>query len=221
MDKFIKQVLFVPKCKCCFGLADRENLCEECRKQLEKCRIANAHLPVNRKIDFVDESYASYKYENRAAEIVKGAKFRNPASFLASLLDDISIDIKEILAQNNIDMIVPVPSHKSKLYRQEFDLPVEMAKRISKHFDVPFSDCVTKVRKTEKQHSLPRDRRKANLVNAFAVTDNLTGRNILIIDDVITTGFTVSAVATELKLAGRDKVYAWSYTLNTQRKENT
>ncbi len=221
MDNIIRQIFLVPKCKCCFKPADSENLCHRCRKQLEKCRIANPHLPLNRKIDFVNEIYASYRYENRASDAVKRAKFRNPAPFLASLLDDISIDIKQILAQNNIDMVLPVPSHKSKLYRQEFDLPVEMAKRIYRHFEIPFSDCVTKVRKTEKQHNLPRDRRKANLANAFKVTGDLTGKNILIIDDVITTGFTISAVATELKLAGREKVYAWSYTLNTQRKENT
>lgn len=221
MDNIIRQIFLVPKCKRCSRPADSENLCDRCRKQLEKCRIANPHLPLNRKIDFVNECYASYRYENRASDVVKRAKFQNPAPFLASLLDDISIDIKQILAQNNIDMVLPVPSHKSKLYRQEFDLPVEMAKRICRHFEIPFSDCVTKVRKTEKQHNLPRDRRKANLANAFKVTADLTGKNILIIDDVITTGFTISAVATELKLAGREKIYAWSYTLNTQRKENT
>ena len=217
MDKFIRQIFLVPKCKCCFKPADSENLCNRCRTELEKCRIANGHLPVNKKIDFVDESYASYFYENKGADVVKSAKFRNPAPFLASLLDDISIDIKRILAQNNIDMVLPVPSHKSKLYTQEFDLPVEMAKRISDHFGIQCPHCITKVRKTEKQHNLPRDRRKANLVNAFKVSGDLTGKRILVIDDVITTGFTVSAVATELKLAGREKVYVWSYTLNREK----
>ncbi|MBR5805886.1 MAG: ComF family protein [Oscillospiraceae bacterium] len=221
MVNIIRQIFLVPKCKCCFKPADGHNLCDKCRKELAKCRIANPHLPLNKKIDFINECYASYKYESTAADIVKGAKFRNPAPFLASLLDDISIDIKQILAQNNIDMVLPVPSHKSKLYTQEYDLPTEMAKRISRHFGVQFSDCVTKVRKTEKQHNLPRDKRKANLVNAFKVNGDLTGKNILVIDDVITTGFTVSAVATELKLAGREKVYVWCYTLNIERKENT
>ncbi|MBR4035259.1 MAG: ComF family protein [Oscillospiraceae bacterium] len=221
MDNIIRQLFLVPKCKCCFKPADSENLCNRCRQQLQKCRIGNPHLPLNKRIDFVDECYATYRYEDKAAQAIKGAKFRNPAPFLAALLDDISIDIKQILAQNNIDMVLPVPSHKSKLYTQEFDLPVEMAKRISRHTGVPFSDCVIKVRKTEKQHDLPRDRRKANLINAFKVTGDVTGKNILIIDDVITTGFTMSTIAGELKLAGRTKVYAWCYTLNTYRKEDT
>lgn len=215
MADILKRLLTVPKCKHCFKPADRGNLCNSCRDMLDKCRIKNPALPINKKIDMVNESYASYKYEKRARQVITGAKFQNPAPFLASLLDDISIDINRILSQNNIDMVVPVPCHKSKLYRQEFDLPSEMAKRIAKHCNLPYSVCVVKVRKTDKQHSLPKEKRKANLVNAFEVQGDVTGRNILVIDDVITTGYTVSAVATELKLAGRNRVYVWAYTLNT------
>ena len=221
MVEFIRQILFVPKCKRCFKPADSKNLCNNCARELAKCRIPNPQLPLEKKLDFISGTYASYKYEDAARDVIISAKFRNPAAFIASLLDDISIDIKQILAQNNIDMVLPVPSHKSKLYTQEYDLPTEMAKRISRYFGVQFSYCVTKVRKTEKQHNLPRDKRKANLVNAFKVNGDLTGKNILVIDDVITTGFTVSTVATELKLAGREKVYVWCYTLNIERKENT
>lgn len=215
MSDILKRIFTVPKCKHCFNPADRENLCDSCRDMLEKCRIKNPALPINKKIDMVNESYASYKYEKRARQVITRAKFQNPAPFLASLLDDISIDINRILSQNNIDMVVPVPCHKSKLYKQESDLPAEMAKRIAKHCNVPYSDCVVKLRKTEKQHNLPRNQRRANLVNAFAVQGDVSGRNILIIDDVITTGFTASSVALELKLAGRNRIYVWAYTLNT------
>ena len=217
MVNIIRQIFLVPKCKCCFRPADSHNLCDKCRKELAKCRIANPHLPLNKKIDFINECYASYKYESTAADIVKGAKFRNPAPFLASLLDDISIDIKQILAQNNIDIIVPVPSHKSKLYTQEFDLPDEMAKKLAKHTGAEYSYAVQKTRKTEKQHNLARNKRKTNLVNAFEVTENVAGKRILLIDDVITTGITVSTIAADLKLAGRDNVYVWAYTFNKEK----
>ena len=133
MVEFIRQILFVPKCKRCFKPADSNNLCSNCARELAKCRIPNPHLPLEKKLDFISGTYASYKYEDAARDVIISAKFRNPAAFIASLLDDISIDIKQILAQNNIDIIVPVPSHKSKLYTQEFDLPDEMAKKLAKH----------------------------------------------------------------------------------------
>ena len=113
-------------------------------------------------------------------------------------------------------MVVPVPSHKSKLYTQEFDLPVEMARRIADYSGVEYSHCINKIRKTAKQHQLSKEERKVNLVNAFEVTENLRGKRILVIDDVITTGITVSTIATDLKIAGREKVYAWAYTLNIE-----
>ena len=217
MVEFIKQILFVPKCKRCFKPADSKNLCSNCAKELDKCRIPSPHLPLEKKLDFVSSTYASYKYEGAARDVIISAKFRNPAAFLASLLDDISIDIKQILAQNNIDIIVPVPSHKSKLYTQEFDLPDEMAKRLAKHTGTEYSYAVKKTRKTQKQHNLSRNERKTNLVNAFEVIENVAGKRILLIDDVITTGITASTIAADLKLAGRDNVYVWAYTFNKEK----
>lgn len=217
MVEFIRQILFVPKCKRCFKPADSKNLCSNCASELAKCRIPNPQLPLEKKLDFISGTYASYKYEDAARDVIISAKFRNPAAFIASLLDDISIDIKQILAQNNIDIIVPVPSHKSKLYTQEFDLPDEMAKKLAKHIGADYSYAVKKTRKTEKQHNLARNKRKTNLVNAFEVTGNVAGKRILLIDDVITTGITVSTIAADLKLAGRDNVYVWAYTFNKEK----
>ena len=217
MVEFIRQILFVPKCKRCFKPADSNNLCSNCARELAKCRISNPHLPLEKELDFISGTYASYKYEDAARDVIISAKFRNPAAFIASLLDDISIDIKQILAQNNIDIIVPVPSHKSKLYTQEFDLPDEMAKKLAKHIGAEYSYAVKKTRKTEKQHNLARNKRKTNLVNAFEVTENVAGKRILLIDDVITTGITVSTIAADLKLAGRDNVYVWAYTFNKEK----
>ena len=102
MVDFLKKIFIVPKCMRCFKPADSNNLCDRCRLELEKCKIKNPQLPINKKLSNVDGLFASYKYENAAKDVITGAKFRNPASFLASFLDDISIDIKAILEQNKI-----------------------------------------------------------------------------------------------------------------------
>lgn len=211
----LKNLLFVPKCKCCGKPADKDNLCARCASEIEKQRIPESKRKIDKKFEMVDGTYASYYYKSQARAAVLKSKFKNPAAFLNSVLVDISIDIQNILEQNNIDMIVAVPCHKSKYYTQEYDLPAEIARRIAEFTGTEYSDCVRKVRKTEKQHNLPISNRRVNLVNAFEVTADLTGKNILVIDDVVTTGSTLSAVATELKLAGADKVYAWAYTYNT------
>lgn len=214
MNNLIKQLFFIPKCKLCQKLADEDNLCTECKKKLLQCRISNAGQPINLSVKNISASFASYYYRDAAMEIVKYAKFKNPARFLNSFITDISIDILKIMKENNIDIIVQAPCHKSKLYGQEISLPDEMVKKLSKLGLVTDLTCVKKTRKTSKQHNLSLEKRKVNLINAFEVTGDVTNKNILIIDDVITTGNTISEIAKELKLAGRKDVYAWAYTFN-------
>ena len=213
--KTVKDIFFVPKCKCCGRLADKDNLCSICREDMLKYRIPPSEFRIKTVFEMVDKAYAAYYYNGSAEKAVKRAKFRNPAAFLDSLIVDISIDIESILEENNIDMVTSVPYHKSKLYIQEYDLPQEMAKRIGSHFGLDYSVCGIKLRKTRKQHNLSKEKRKTNLAGAFAVNGDVKGKKILLIDDVITTGTTVSTYATELKFAGAEKVFVWAYTYNT------
>ena len=217
MSNIFMKTLFIPRCIVCGKPADADNLCNECARRLEKCRIPPDKQPLEKGVEWVDGIYASYYYRDRARDALLRAKFKNPASFLASVVKDVSGDIKPAL-DNNIHRIMRVPYHKSKLYESEFDLPCETGKRLRKEIDIPFITPVEKVRKTAKQHDLPLAQRKANLIDAFKVTGDVKDKNILIIDDVMTTGITLSAVAFQLKLAGRAKVYRWVYTFNTMDK---
>lgn len=217
---FIKEIFLPSKCRCCGRLADKDYLCADCAPKIARERIPENERKLNKKFELVDAVYASYYYSGAAEDAVKYAKFRNPQAFLRSFLEDISIDISRILEENNVDMVISVPYHKSKLYSQEYDLPQEMTKLISSRFSVPVCTRVTKILKTKRQHDLPLDKRKVNLINAYTVNADLTGKNILITDDVTTSGNTLSALATELKLAGAEKVFAWVYTYNTYERKN-
>ncbi len=211
----IKNFIFVPKCKCCGTPADKDNLCDKCRRDMAKQRLTLEKRKLDKKYELVEKAYGSYMYKGRAKDAVIRAKFKNPARFLNSFLADISIDINRILLENNIDIIMSVPCHKSKLYRQEYDLPDEMAKRICAFAGFEYSPVVIKTKNTGKQHNLSLNQRKVNLYDAFRVVGDVAGKHILIIDDVITTGITVSTIAGDLRMAGAKKVYVWVYTYNT------
>ena len=108
MAEIIKNLIFVPKCKCCGRVADSGNLCADCSEKLTKCRIKNPSLPLNKKIDLIDRSYASYYYKDRAKQVIKRAKFRNPASFLRSFFDDISIEVSGVLRSPTVIVLLSV-----------------------------------------------------------------------------------------------------------------
>lgn len=206
------------KCKACGKITQGDDFCESCKVQRDYFKLKGENRTLPLKIKFIEKAYSSYFYDGSPRQAIIKAKFHNPARFIHTLLTDISIDIKDILSQNSIDMVISSPYHGKKLYSVEFDLPQEMAKCISKAFNIPYAQPIEKVKTTKKQHELSAEERKVNLLGAFKVTGEVKRKNILIIDDVITTASTISALAIELKLAGAGDVFAWSYTYNEYKK---
>jgi ComF family protein len=108
-----------------------------------------------------------------------------------------------------VDMIVPVPLHHVSLRERGFNQAHLLSLAVSKRFGVPVRrSCLAKIRHTRPQSGLNRQERLTNLKGAFKVKDPgaVKGKNILIVDDVYTTGATVSKAAGALKEAGASKI---------------
>jgi len=75
-------------------------------------------------------------------------------------------------------------------------------------------DLVKKVKRTKNQHNLKLEQRKSNLKDAFKVAGNVKGKNILIIDDIVTSGNSLEEVARTLKKSGAEKVIAVTFAYN-------
>jgi ComF family protein len=108
------------------------------------------------------------------------------------------------------DIIVPVPLHRWRLWRRRYNQAAELARALARRSAKPFAPLVlTRVRPTPRQGMMVSARaRRRNVLGAFRVPDSdmVAGRNILLIDDVLTTGATAEAAAKALKRAGAAKV---------------
>ena len=110
-------------------------------------------------------------------------------------------------------LIVPVPLHASKRGERGFnqaELIVRAArKRLPERYEIA-DGLLQRERPTHSQVGLTREERVANMRGAFRVTDpqRVKGRTVIVVDDVMTTGTTVSECARVLKKAGAEKVWA-------------
>ena len=108
-----------------------------------------------------------------------------------------------------IDMIVPIPLHASRLREREFNQAQILSVPLGREFGKDVVTCVLKrVKATKTQTSLQDSQRFSNVRGSFCVTnpDNVKAKNILLIDDVLTTGATCSEAALALKNAGAGTV---------------
>jgi ComF family protein len=125
----------------------------------------------------------------------------------------LSTPLAEILAGTTlppVDAVLPVPLYRKRLRQREFNQSALLARHIAKHIErTLILDCLVKIRDTAPQVGLHSGERRRNIRNAFTVqnTTGIEGRNILLIDDVVTTGATVGECARVLKKSGAASVY--------------
>lgn len=109
------------------------------------------------------------------------------------------------------DLVAPVPLHWRRAFLRRFNQAAELARPIARHSGATFApEIIQRVRPTRHQVGLTARQRKANVRRAFRVPDRarelVFGRRVLLVDDVLTTGATVNAVARVLRKAGAERV---------------
>ena len=107
------------------------------------------------------------------------------------------------------DAVVPVPLHRSRKRKRGFNQAELLARGVAAKITATVSDTLEVVRSTRDQVELSAAQRRANVAGAYRAKSSLRGR-VLLIDDVFTTGATMSACATALVTAGAQEVHALS-----------
>jgi len=180
-----------PVCgRCGLPTAFATPVCEECKN-----------------VDFGFESAkAPLKYEGVGKKIVHALKYRGYKRVVERLAVPLML---QILDDGRFDAVVPVPLHRSRLRKRGFNQAELLARGVAEKMKATVSDTLQVVRTTRDQVELSAAQRRANVAGAFVATEPLRGR-LLLIDDVFTTGATMSACAASLIKAGAEEVHALS-----------
>lgn len=230
MNRFIQAILdavYPPRCFVCGEWTDRiiDSLCDKCRNGFNRighpmCTICgrpfesapNDH-PCGECI--TDEPYfdmhrtAGY-YEGTLRDAILKFKFNGRTSLAKSFADMAMDTFESEFSQFEIDSIAPVPLHPKRLRWRGFNQSLLIARRIGKQNNIFIDyESLRRIRQTTPQARLTTAQRLENVKGAFAVSrpQFVEGRNILLVDDVSTTGATLHECSKTLMKSGAAKVY--------------
>jgi ComF family protein len=205
-DQFLSS-LFEPTCAGCRRpLAHPLNgaVCDDCWAEV---RFAPPLLDRQRADRGVDWSCAVDRYEGRMKEIIHALKYERRRSIAGPLGRLMRTTGGHLL--HGADVVVPVPLHWRREYQRGFNQADDLARQLG----VPVVPLLKRVVFTQSQIELPKEQRKENVKNAFALAPVPASRFpvpgvVLLVDDVATTGATLDACARVLKSAGVKEVRA-------------
>jgi len=148
-------------------------------------------------------------YEETLLKAIHLFKYRGRIG-IGKVLGNLMADFAgEIWDMNAFSVIIPVPLHRKRLRERGFNQAVILARQIAKRFSLRI-DFLTLRRSvfTEPQVGLGREERSGNVRDAFAIRnpEHIAGQRILLVDDVYTTGSTLTECARALLTAGADSV---------------
>lgn len=155
-------------------------------------------------------------HEGLARDLVHGLKYRDRTD-LAPMMARWMLRAGDGYVEA-CDAIVPVPLHARRLLSRRFNQSAELARALAKAAGKPMlSDALQRVKPTRRQVGLSARRRAANVRGAFRVKKGriaaVKGRHILLVDDVYTTGATVSAATKALRRAGAAEVTVLTFAM--------
>jgi competence protein ComFC len=151
-------------------------------------------------------------------QVIHRYKYNRALCFEPFLADLLVRQAVPSLQNEKWDLIVPVPLHPTKEREREFNQAERLARHLSRATGIPVNHkFVRRVKPTQTQTQLNRADRAGNVHSAFAASSSkkLNGENIILLDDVLTTGATTSACARVLKKAGAGDLCVWTVARGT------
>jgi len=201
------------------------DLCLGCRADLphnrHRCPLCALPLPTaapagslcgacQRKPPVYQRCIAPLQYRGTLPHLVTGLKFQgrmNCARLLGRLL---TIGLEQTGGELP-ELILPVPLHPSRLRERGFNQALEIARIPARRFGLPIDieHCRRQIA-TAPHSGLDAKERRSNIRGAFTVSPGLEGRHVALLDDVVTTGSTVTELTRMLKRAGVKRVDVWA-----------
>jgi ComF family protein len=203
----IRNIVYPNNCVICNKyVKDSQNcLCKRCFSRFEPTWLED-WVDKLRFSDGIDGIYSAWYATDSINDIIHNIKYHNQPRLGEELgrrmANEIPID-----ELRKIDLITAVPLNSIKNRERGYNQANWICKGLAKAWNVPYqNNLIKRIKYTSTQTELSANDRKQNMENAFASTSSIDSLSIAIIDDVITTGATISGCAVVLKNCGADNI---------------
>ena len=201
-------------CSKCFSFLsfDAKSLCLLCNNPT----FNNLTHPRCRSKYGIDGCFSALSYNKTVQKLIFNFKYKPYLTDLKTVLADLFYEsiIQNEQFQQQIKkgqwVLVPIPLSKAKLRKRGYNQAGILATELSKKFNFPVQNLLVRTRETKTQVGLTNLQRKLNVQNAFSLINHkslIVNQNVLLVDDVATTGSTLLEASKVLKRAGVDKVF--------------
>jgi ComF family protein len=204
---------------------DGSRLCRDCVARfvspVPRCERCAIEVPAGvavcgaclREPPSYDRSIAAVDYDHPWDALISAFKFHGALDLAAALAQRLVVAV-DAAGGARPELVLPVPLGPARLEERGYNQAWELARRVARTLGCR-SDArlLLRIKDTAQQLALPRAQRAANVRGAFLVeprrTGELRGRDVALVDDVLTTGATAAEIASVLKQAGAARVRVW------------
>jgi ComF family protein len=229
----LRDVLTPPKCLSCRGsVLEGASLCVSCWQKLiyieaPVCDVLGTPFAYDQGDGAVspaaladpppwDKARAAVIFDDASKGLVHALKYRDSTEaglFMARMMARAGADL---LTQ--CDVVIPVPLHWTRLWKRRFNQAAFLAQPLALGAAKPYvTDVLLRSKSTRQQVGLKAEARRKNVHKVFSVsiekTALISGKTIVLVDDVRTTGATAASCAVALKKAGAARVFVLSFAL--------
>lgn len=227
---FILSLILTKQCRYCGRPVKRKDtLCEDCRNTLpvikgDKCKFCGAEKSrcecKGHRMRY-DGVTAPFYYENGVRTSLQLLKFGGRDYMAYNLAQDMAKSVTEDFKELTFDLITYVPFTKYQKRHRPYNQSELLAEYLSDFLKLPCKGVLVKLFETGVQHNMGRAERSGNVFGVYDVksSDLIKGKNILLVDDIKTTGATLNECARILKIRGAGQVYCVTAALTGKDKK--
>ncbi|MDR2359986.1 MAG: ComF family protein [Oscillospiraceae bacterium] len=197
----IFNLIFPRRCIFCNAPSGADEICGYCKSRLPwwgKLENLGGDLPIT----------APFKYEGKARRALLDFKFHGRHSYARTFSALMETSVRDHYGADSFDTITFVPLHRLRRLRRGYNQAELLANALSRKIGVQVTKTLTKPRRTTANSKLNSAQRSENVISAFRLKQGarVSGKRILLVDDVCTTGATLQEAAKILMQAGAAQV---------------